>query len=106
MAGIFNRDEPDCTAGAPIVQGTKMIAAISQYLDSIKDNLRLAPASEREVLTELEAHIEDELAEVREAGLSEDEAANACIEFLGSARMVARQIYEAHSQGTWRQVLY
>ena len=82
-----------------------MIAVLSQYLDSIRDNLRLDLTDEREVIDELQTHIEDEFQEMREAGLSEEEAANACIKLLGSAKMVARQIYEAHSQGTWKQAL-
>lgn len=82
-----------------------MIAALSQYLDSIKDNLRLDLIAEKEVIDELETHIEDEFQEMREAGLSEEEAADACIKLLGSAKLVARRIYEAHSQGTWKQAL-
>lgn len=82
-----------------------MITALSQYLDSIRDNLRLDLVSEREVIDELQTHIEDEFQEMREAGLSEEEAANACIKLLGSAKLVARRIYEAHSQGTWKQAL-
>ena len=82
-----------------------MIAVLSQYLDSIRDNLRLDLTDEREVIDELQTHIEDEFQEMREAGLSEEEAANACIKLLGSAKIVARQIYEAHSQGTWKQAL-
>jgi hypothetical protein len=42
---------------------------------------------------------------MREAGLSEEEAAESCIKFFGSAALIARQIYETHSQGTWRQAL-
>ncbi|HEY92733.1 MAG TPA: hypothetical protein G4O17_03195 [Dehalococcoidia bacterium] len=82
-----------------------MTTALSSYLSSIRDNLRLDPLSEREVINELETHIEDELQELKEAGLSEEEAANTCVRLLGSAKLVARQIYEAHSQGTWRQAL-
>lgn len=82
-----------------------MIAVLSHYLDSVRDNLRLSPSSERDVIGELETHIEDRLEELRAAGLSEEDAANTCIRLLGSARLVARQIYEAHSQGTWRQAL-
>jgi hypothetical protein len=82
-----------------------VITALSQYLDSIRDNLRLDLISEREVIDELQTHIEDEFQEMREAGLSEEEAANTCIKLLGSAKLVARQIYEAHSQGTWKQAL-
>lgn len=80
-------------------------SALSHYLDNIRDNLRLDFSSEREVISELETHIEDRLQELKEAGLSEEEAAKTCMRFLGSARLVARQIYEAHSQGTWRQAL-
>ncbi len=82
-----------------------MTTALSHYLNSVRDNLRLDSLSEREVINELETHIEDELQELKEAGLSEEEAANTCVRLLGSAKLVARQIYEAHSQGTWRQAL-
>ena len=82
-----------------------MATALGQYLDDVRDNLRLDLSSEREVLSELRTHIEDRLEEMREAGLSEEEAANTCLKLLGSAKLVARRIYEAHSQGTWRQAL-
>jgi len=82
-----------------------MATILSRYLDSIRDNLRLDPSSEREVTNELETHIEDRLQELRQAGLSEEEAASTCVKLLGSAKLVARQIYETHSQGTWRQAL-
>ena len=82
-----------------------MATALSYYLDSIRDNLRLDLSTESEVIDELETHIEDRLQELKEAGLSEEEAANTCVSLLGSAKAVARQIYEAHSQGTWRQML-
>ncbi len=81
------------------------MTALSQYLECIRGNLRLDLVSESEVISELQTHIEDEVEEMREAGLSEEEAASKCITLLGSAKLVARQIYEAHSQGTWRQAL-
>jgi len=67
--------------------------------------MRLDSSSEKEMVDELETHVEDRFQEMREAGLSDDEAAEECIGLLGSARLVARQVYEAHSQGTWRQAL-
>ena len=82
-----------------------MVTELSHYLDSVRDNLRLDLSSKRDVTSELETHIEDRLQELRQAGLSEEEAANTCVKLLGSAKLVARQIYEAHSQGTWRQAL-
>ena len=82
-----------------------MVSELNHYLDSVRDNLRLDLSSEREVTSELETHIDDRLHELRQAGLSEEEAASTCVKLLGSAKLVARQIYEAHSQGTWRQAL-
>jgi len=82
-----------------------MTSVLSQYLDSVRDNLSLGLVSEGEVLSELQTHIEDKLEEMKEAGLSEEDAANTCIKLLGSAKLVARKIYEAHSQGTWKQAL-
>ena len=82
-----------------------MTTILSNYLDDVRVNLRLDLSTEQDVMNELEAHIEDHLQEMRQAGLSEEEAANKCVKLLGSARLVARQIYEAHSQGNWRQAL-
>ena len=82
-----------------------MATELNHYLDNLRDNLRLDPSSEREVLHELETHVEDRFQELQEAGLSGEEAAEECVGLLGSAKLVARQIYEAHSQGTWRQAL-
>ena len=83
-----------------------MVAALSHYLDSVRENLRLDRSLEREVIQELETHIEDELQELKDAGLSEEEAARACLTLMGSAKTVARQIYESHSQGSWTQALF
>jgi len=69
-----------------------VVTELNHYLDSVRDNLRLDLSSEREVTSELETHIEDRLQELRQAGLSEEEAANTCVKLLGSAKLVARQI--------------
>ena len=82
-----------------------VVTALDYYLNSIKDNLRLDLSSNQELTSELEAHIEDRFQELMRSGLSEEEAANSCVRLLGSAKVVARQIYEEHSQGTWRQAL-
>ena len=82
-----------------------MATILSHYLDTVRANLKLGPSDETEVINELATHIEDSVQELREAGLSEEEAANRCVDLLGSARLLGRQIYEAHSQYTWRQTL-
>lgn len=82
-----------------------MLKTVSQYLEEVKSHLKLDRASEAEVIRELETHIEDRLGEMKEAGISEEEATQQCLQLLGSSQTVARQLYEAHSQGTWRQAL-
>ena len=78
---------------------------LREYLDNIKVNLRLDLASENEVLDEIKSHVEDEFDDMMGGGLSEEEAAKACIRLLGSYKLIASQIYEVHSQGTWKQAL-
>ena len=82
-----------------------MATALSNYLNVFKDSLRLDPSAEGEAIHELETHIEDRLSELEADGLSEEEAISTCERLLGSAKLVARLIYEVHSQGSWRQAL-
>ncbi len=82
-----------------------MITTLGHYLEVVKENLKLDPSEKQEILRELESHVEDRLQELRESGLSEEEAATSCLGLLGSAKLVARKLYEAHSQGTWKQTL-
>ena len=51
-----------------------MVTELNHYLDSVRDNLRLDHSSEQEVTSELETHINERLHELRQAGLSEEEA--------------------------------
>jgi hypothetical protein len=77
---------------------------LAEYIESIRYTSKLQPANEAEVLGELETHIEDKLQELTDSGLSEEEAVKTCLLQLGSPSLVARQIYEAYSQGSWKQV--
>jgi hypothetical protein len=82
-----------------------MTPELIQYLTRIKDSAKLPDADVPRVMSELEAHIEDRLEELTGSGLSEDEALLTCLGQMGSTREVARQIYQAYSQGSWTQVL-
>jgi hypothetical protein len=82
-----------------------MTQELAQYLESIRTNARLDLSDEPTVMSELEAHIEDKLHELTESGLSKEEAIRTCIWQMGSIKALARQIYEAYSQGSWKQVL-
>lgn len=79
--------------------------AIEKYLDDIGENLRLDSSEKKEIIGELYTHIEEEVTELKSRGLHDEEAVSRCLRFLGSAKLVARQIYEAHSQGTWKQAM-
>jgi hypothetical protein len=87
------------------LRGTDLSIELSQYLQTVRQNLRLDPREEREILREIEAHVEDKCQEMRNTGLSEEEALDKCLRLLGNARIIARQIYEAHNQTTWRHAL-
>ena len=79
--------------------------ALGEYLNNIKYHLRLGYPTEKEIIRELRSHIDDKLEELHDKGLSEEEAINTCLKLMGSAKVVAHQLYEAHSQGTWKQTL-
>ena len=81
-----------------------MTSELAEYLENIRYTSKLHPPHEAKVIGELENHIEDKLQELTDAGLSEEEAIRTCLHQLGSPALVARQIYEAYSQGSWKQV--
>ncbi len=75
------------------------------YFENLKRYLRLDPELESDVIKEIYTHLEDRSHELKESGLSEEEATNIATRILGPPQLVARQIYEVYSQGTWRQAL-
>jgi hypothetical protein len=82
-----------------------MTLDLTQYLESIKADARLEQPDETGIISELEAHIEDKFQELTDAGLTKEEAMKTCLIQMGSIKSIARQIYEAYSQGSWKQVL-
>ncbi len=76
------------------------------YLNGLKSCLRLDSAVKDEFLRELRGHLEDKIGELREAGVSEEEAGDLAATLLGSPRILAQQIYEVYSQGSWRETLF
>ena len=82
-----------------------MTPEITQYLESIRGRAKLGPTDENGVMNELKAHIEDKVEELTETGMTEEEALKTCLGQMGSTKLIARKIYEAYSQGSWKQVL-
>jgi hypothetical protein len=82
-----------------------MLPEIHSYLKELRTHLNLEPQTERRVLSELYSHFQEKMAELRDLGYSEAEAAREAISCFGNARLVARLLYEACSRGTWLEAL-
>lgn len=76
------------------------------YLSSLKGHLRLGPSVEDGLVREIRGHLEDKIGELKESGMSEEEASETAAKFLGTPRIIAQQIYEVYSQGSWRQTFF
>jgi hypothetical protein len=74
---------------------------VDSYLSEVRAHLHLDPSLERRVIGELTTHFEDKVRDLRTEGLAEQEAVREAIASFGGARTIARQLYEAHSRGTW-----
>ena len=81
-----------------------MPGPINNYLNSLARRLHLDPQHEREILEELQAHIEDKAAELEAQGLDRDTALNCAVEEMGAPRTLASRMYAVHSTGVWRDV--
>ena len=82
-----------------------MTSDLTHYLETIRRGARLEGDAEPGVMSELEAHIVDTVDELESAGYSREDALRTCLGKMGSHRLIAKEIYEAHSQGSWKQVL-
>ena len=82
-----------------------MPGPINNYLNSLARRLHLDPQNEREILEELQAHIEDKAAELEGQGLDRETALNCAVEEMGAPRTLASRMYAIHSTGVWRDVV-
>jgi len=83
-----------------------MANKLSRYLDSFSSDLKIDAAVEESVGEEIYTHLEDKSQELKEKGLSEEEANNIATESFGPPQLIARQIYEVHSQGTCQEAFF
>ena len=77
-----------------------MTTLIRGYLANLGRQLHLEPPEEREILHELQTHIEDRAQELVETGVSSDEALAHALNDLGGSQRIADQLYEVHSRGS------
>jgi len=82
-----------------------VLTELRDYLKDIKADLKLDASSEKEILRELHAHFEDRVEELKEAGLSDEEAAKIAGQNFGSAKAVAGELNQVHSSSTWAQAI-
>ncbi len=83
-----------------------MANKLSHYLDSFSSGLKIDSAVKYSVAREIYTHLEDKSQELKEKGLSEEEAENIAIESFGPPQLIARQIYEVHSQSTYQEAFF
>ena len=82
-----------------------MPGPINNYLNALARRLHLDPQHEREILEELQAHIEDKAAELEAQGLDRETALNCAVAEMGAPRTLASRMYAVHSTGVWRDVV-
>jgi hypothetical protein len=83
-----------------------MMSSISHYLNRFKDCLHIDQTIRDGVAEELYTHLEEKTQELQENGLSREEAGKMAVQSLGSPELIARQIYDTHAQGSWKEALF
>ncbi len=82
-----------------------MTTLMRGYLSNLGRHLRLNPPEEREILDELQTHIEERTQELIDAGAPPDEALTRALNHLGAFQGIANQFYEVHSRGSFYHTL-
>ncbi len=82
-----------------------MLVGVKDCLNAVRMQLRLDPASENEILSELFTHFEDRVEDLRMSGMTEEEAVRVASQEFGPSRGVARELHEVHSVCNWPQAI-
>lgn len=83
-----------------------MADRLNDYLDDFADCLKVDSKTRASVCRELRAHLEDRSQELKESGLSEEEAFRVATASFGSSQSIAQQMYHVHSQGSWQEAFF
>lgn len=102
MAEFRFRHKSYSPAGGPLAWG-KMREEFRSYLESIRTGLKLDPQRRREILREIYSHLEEKAEELCQEGVEQGEAARRAIQAFGFPQLIAKELYEANSVGSWRQ---
>ena len=74
---------------------------VQRYLSELGGKLHLEPGERREILRELQLHVEDRTQELMEAGYSPESAQDLAVRALGDSGSIASELYEVQSRGSW-----
>ena len=78
---------------------------LNRYLSEIGSQLNVDPATEREILGELMAHLEEAILELQASGLGAEESVRVALENFGEAREVGRMLGRLHGDSAHQAVL-
>ena len=82
-----------------------MSEELQGYLGEIASQLSVEPATEKEILREIQVHLEDSASELHEGGLGREESLAQAIDNFGEAREVGRMLGLIHSDSANQAVL-
>ena len=82
-----------------------MAVEFTDYLHSLARRLHLEPSEERDIVLELEGHLEDKATDLESRGLDRESALRIAVQEMGAPETVASGMYRVHSPGVWRDVM-
>ncbi len=81
-----------------------MSEELAWYLREIASQLDVEPSRERELLEEIQNHLQEAVADLEEQGRSTKESVALALERFGEAREVGRMLNREHSDRRWMRV--
>ena len=78
---------------------------LQSYFHALTRKLKLDRDTNREIVLELQSHLEEKIQELEEEGLTHEEARSRALLELGQPDIIARGMYSVHSRGSWRDIL-
>ncbi len=78
---------------------------LERYLAEVASQLNVDPTTEREILREIRAHLEEAVAELQEGGLSGAQSLALAMGNFGEPREVGRMLGQLHSDSANQAVL-
>ena len=81
-----------------------MDGVLQNYLHALTRKLKLDPNTNREIVLELQGHLEEKTQELEEEGLTYEEALSQAMRELGHPDLIAKGMYSVHSRGSWRDI--